>query len=339
MSIAKPSASMTLNGDTYSAAEAGLVSARVDLGLNSHDRAHLVFWPESAFAGAVPGDELSLNLSLEAGAGGLLAALPGGLGGGGSDALWTGSVQRTHSRAHVFSLEGLAKTAALSDSRRSQTWEDMSVADIVSDLAGDLSTEVEADLQLASFSVDNTRTVWSCLYELAQLAGAELSCAADGGVRFILASKESGTVELRYGAELIDWRLSHNVTHSAVIGAEHGAASAAGGDKWHWLTHDPVGEGGDPAKVPAAFRTRDAASAFSDAANARAVRAELSGDVWLGGRPELRPGAWVELTGLPQGDSGPLRVKAVTHQLDGENGFITALRVEGGGGSSGGISF
>ncbi len=336
MSLAKPSASITLNGDTYTAAEAGLVRARVDLGMNTHDSVHLVFWLQSALASAAPGDELSLSLSLAAGGGGLLAAAPGGLGGGGdSDALWTGTVQSTQSGASFFSLEGLASTSVLSDSRRSQTWEDMSVGDIVSDLAGELSTEVEADLKLASFSIDNTRTVWSCLYELAQLAGAELSCAADGGVRFILSSKESGTAELRYGADLIDWRLSHNVSFTPVGAAEHGAASSAGGDKWHWLAHDPVGAGGDPARVPAAFHTRDAATAYSDAAAARATRAQLSGEVWLGGRPELRPGSWVELKDLPEGDSGPLRVKTVTHQLDGEHGFITALHVEGGSGGGG----
>lgn len=338
MSIAKPNASITLNGDIYSAAEAGLVRARVDLGFNTHDRVHLVFWPQSALAGAAPGDELSLSLSLETGDGGLLTAVPGGLGGGGgSDTLWTGTVQSTQSGANFFSLDGLASTSALSDSRRSQTWEDMSVGDIVSDLAGELSTEVEADLKLASFSIDNTRSVWSCLYELAQLAGAELSCAADGGVRFILSSKETGSTELRYGVDLIEWKLSRNATFTAVGAAEHGAASSAGGDKWHWLAHDPVGAGGDPARVPAAFRTRDAATAYSDAASARATRAQVSGDVWLGGRPELRPGSWVELKDLPQGDSGPLRVKAVTHQLDGVHGLITALHVEGGGGGGGGL--
>lgn len=335
MSLAKPGASISLNGDTYTAAEAGLMRARVDLGLNSHDRAHLVFWPRSVIAAAAPGDDLSFGLSLAADGGGALGALGGLAGGSGGDVLWTGSVQTTRSGAGFFAVEGLAGTSVLSDRRRSQTWEDMSVGDIVSDLAGELGSEVEADLKLASFSIDNTRTVWSCLYELAQLAGAELSCAADGGVRFILSSKETGSTELRYGADLIDWRLARHFAKTAVGAAEHGAASSAGGDKWHWLAHDPVGADGEPARVPAAFRTRDAATAYSDAASARAERARLSGEVWLGGRPDLRPGCWVELKDLPGGDSGPLRVKSVTHQLDGEQGFITALRVEGGAGGGG----
>ena len=335
MSLAKPSATITLDGDSFTAAEAGLVSARVDLGFNSHDRVQLNLWPQSRLASASPGAELSLKLSLEADSGGLLAAVPGLGGSSGGDSLWTGTVQSIHSGADFVTLMGLSSTASLSDMRRSQSWADMSVGDIVSDMAGDLSSEVEADLTLSSYCIDNTRTIWSYLYELAQLAGAELSCAGDGGVRFILASKESGTTELRYGADLIDWRLSRNLALAPVGAAEHGAASSAGSDKWHWLAHDPVGAGGEPARVPAAFHSRDAASAFTDAANARAQRAQLRGDIWLGGRPELRPGSWVELKDLPQGDSGPLRVHAVTHQLDGDNGFITALRVEGSGGGGG----
>ncbi len=333
MSIVKPNASITLDGETLSAAEAGLVSARVELGFNTHDRVELYFWSQSKLASAAPGSELSLSLNLGED-GGLLTSAPG-LGGGDEDALWTGTVQSVQSGSDFLKLTGLASTVSLSDNRRSQTWEDMSVGDIVSDLAGDLSSEVEADLTLSYYSVDNTRSVWSYLYELAQLAGAELSCAADGGVRFILASKDSGTSELHYGADIIDWRLSRNVALTPIAAAEHGAASSAGSEKWHWLAHDPVGAGGEPAKVPAAFHSRDAASSFSDAAVARAERAQLSGEVWLGGRSELRPGSWIELKGLPEGDSGPLRVKAVTHQLDGENGFITALSVEGGNGGGG----
>lgn len=338
MSIARPNASIRLNGTAYSAAEAGLVSARVDLGFNTHDRVHLVFWAQSALAQAATGDELSLSLSLGDADGGLLAAVPSGLGdlaGGDTDAVWTGRVQSTGSSADTLYIEGLASTFALSDVRRSQTWQDSSVGDIVRDLVGELGSEVEADLKLASFSIDNSRTVWSCLYELAELAGAELGCAPDGGVRFILAGKQSGTTELRYGADLLDWRLARHTQRSALGAAEHGAASAAGNDKWHWLAHDPVGAGGDPAQVPAAFRTRDAAAAYAEAAAARVARVQISGEVWLGGRPELRPGSWVELKALPEGDSGPLRVKSVTHQLDGAQGFITALQVEGGGGSSG----
>lgn len=338
MSIAKPSATLTLDGETLSAAEAGLVRVRVDMGFNTHDRVQLMLWPQSRLAGASPGSELGIQLSLEADGGGLLAAVPG-LGGGASNDLWTGIVHSVHQSAEYTSLEGFANSTQLSDQYRSQSWEDMSIADIVADLAGDLSSEVEADLQLSFYSIDNGRSVWSYLFDLAQLAGADITNASDGGIRFASSSKQSSATELRYGAELLQWRLTQNTPLAVIGAAEHGAASSSGSDKWHWLAHDPVGAGGESVRVPAAFHSRDSASAFSDAAAQRASRAQTRAEVWLGGRPEIRPGHWVELKDLPQGDSGPLRVREVTHQLDGYAGYITALRLEGAGGGAGGLGF
>ena len=332
MSLPRPTATITLDGQTLSSSEAGLVSVRLDLGFNSHDRAQLTLWPRSKLAGAGPGDELSIGMSSEAGNGGGLLDSLGSLAGLGGDetgnTLWTGSVQAVESSAGLLVITGLASTSVLSNTRRSATWSDQSVADIVRDLAGDLDSEIEADLDLPNFSVDNSRPVWSHLYELAQLAGAELSCTAEGGVRFILASKETDTLELRYGADLIDWRLTSSQVMDPVGAAEHAAASSAGNEKWHWIAHDPIGSGGDAALIPASFRSRTAAESFTDAAVARAARASTRGEVWIGGKPQLRPGSLVMLKDLPAGDSGPLRVRAVTHQLDGENGFITALAIE-----------
>lgn len=339
MSLPRPTSTITLNGRRLTSAEAGLKGLRLDLGLNSHDTARLVLWPRSKLAGAEPGDALQVGLSTGPDGGGLPGAAAGLPGTGGEgDAVWTGTVQSVQTGAGQLAIGGLASTAPLSRERRSATWADQSVADIVRDLAGGLDSEIEADLDLPNYSIDNRRPVWAHLRELARLTGAELSCAGGGGVRFILAAKETAPIELRYGADLIDWQLSRGEAPPAAGAAEHAAASSAGSDKWHWLAHDPVGGAGDAATIPAAFRTRAAAEQFTEAAGARAQRAALRGAVWLGGRPELRPGALVELKELPEGDSGPLRVRSVTHQLDGETGFVTALAVEaGGGGGLGGL--
>ena len=338
MSLPRPIATITLDGQELSSAEAGLAGLRLDLGFNTHDRVQLTLWSRSKLTSAAPGSELVIGLSTEGDGGGLLAA-PAALGGGGSDnTVWTGTVQSVQSSSGWLRLTGLASTAQLSNTRRSATWSEQTVADIVRDLAGDLDSEIEADLELPNFNVDNSRPVWAYLYELAQLAGAQLSCAPEGGVRFILAAKEDAPTELRYGAEIIDWRLSRNQAFNAVGAAEHAAASSAGNDKWHWLAHDPVGANADAAVLPASYRTRTAAEKFTEAANARAQRATVRGEIWTIGHPQLRPGMLVKLKDLPEGDSDSLRIRAVTHQLDGDNGFITALAVEGSaaGGSLGG---
>jgi phage protein D len=335
MTLARPDARVTLEGLTLNASEAGVASLRMDLGFNSHDRLRLTLWRDSKFASAAPGQALSVLLTTGQDGGGPLpvaGGLPDGLPGGGEDVTWTGTVESVSTSAGSLQIDGLASTSVLSQTRRSTTWTDQSVADVVADLAGELDNEIDADLQLSNFSIDNRRTVWAHLRELARLSGAELSCAPGGGVRFILATQETAATELRYGAELIFWQLTRRAASTAVGAAEHGAGSSAGGDKWHWLAHDPVGTGDAVLATPAAFHTRDAARQYTAATQARATRAAVRGNVWLGGRPELRPGMLVTLTGIPEGDTEPLRISAVTHALDGASGCITALAVEGSGG-------
>lgn len=327
MSLSRPVATITLNGQQFSAAEAGLNSLRLDLGFNSHDRVLLTLWPDSQLASAELDAELEIGLSTAAESAALLPSLPGGADDSGT--VWSGRVEAVQRSAGSLQIAGLSSTAILSQSRRSATWSEQTVADIVRDLAGDLDSEIEADLDLPNYSIDNRRSVWGHLRELARLSGAELSCAASGGIRFILANKKSATQELFYGIDLIDWQLTRRQSPAVAGAVEHAAASSAGSDKWHWLAHDPAAGNDQAVATPAAFRTRAAAEQYSQAIEQRAARAALRGFVWLGGRPDLRPGTLIELKQLPEGDSGPLRIRSVTHQLNAESGFITALAVEG----------
>lgn len=333
MSLSRPVATITLNGQRFSSAEAGLNSLRLDLGFNTHDRVLLSLWPDSELASAEPDTELQIGLSTTADSTALPSSIPGSTND--SDTVWSGRVEAVQRCAGAVQISGLASTAILSRVRRSATWSEQTVADIVRDLVGDLDSEIEADLDLPNYSIDNRRSIWRHLHELARLSGAELSCAADGGVRFILASRENATQELFYGIDLIDWQLTRRQSPVPAGAVEHAAASSAGSDKWHWLAHDPAAGNDQTVSTPAAFRTRAAADQYSQAVEQRAARAALRGSVWLGGRPDLRPGTLIELKQLPEGDSGPLRIRSVTHQLDGESGFITALAVEGSGATGG----
>lgn len=335
MSLVKPSAKINLNGQHLSSAEAGMVSIRLDLSFNTHDRLQMTVWPDSKLRDAVPGDELSVELHTQSQSLSDLESVGAFLGNSDSSALWTGTIDAVHSSAGIIQISGLASSAQLNKVKLSATWADQSIDKIIKDMAGDLALEIEADMNLSNYSIDNTRSVWSHLYELAQLTGAELSSSASGGLRFVLASKGGSKTSIRYGAELIDWRLVKQQQASLAVAAEHGAASSAGKDKWHWLAHDPVGTDAENTNTPAAFSSREAADLFSEAAKAKQQRSATQGEVWIGGRTDLRPGALIELLGLPQGDSGTLRVKSVTHQMDGQTGFITALSVEGHSDSSG----
>lgn len=320
MSLSRPNAVLTIGGQDYSAAEAALVRLRICLGLSgSHDAAELTLWPSSKLKDASTGDALEISL--------------GDLDG--EEAVFSGEVTGITAGADALVIEALAATVALSRARRSQTYVSQSVADIVRDLASDIDVDVvQGDLQLDAYSLDDRRTLWSHLLDLAALTGADVGCSAEGGLRFAPFESGSPEVSLRFGADVLAWHVGPRPAPAAATVVASGAASDAGAEKWHWLTRDPA-NGSTSARVVAAFRTKDAADQLNQVLADRASRAALRGEVTLVGRADVRPGTRVEVTDLPTGDLGTLRVLAVEHVLDARSGFTTSLTVESAGGGGG----
>jgi phage protein D len=320
----RPSAVLTLDGRALTSAEAALVRLRLALSVGeAHDAAEITIAPASPLASATPGAQLEVALGEK----------------DAEETVWTGEVTDVAATERGTVLAGLAATVALSRERRSQTWLSQSVADIVRDLAGPVSVDtVDAPLRLEAYSVDDRRPVWDHLVTLARLAGCDLSAAASGGLRFVPSRSAAGPLPLplpggdplRYGANVLGWRVTSRTPLRAADAVALGAASEQGAERWHWLRNEPApGAGqGTEVRVVAALRTRDAAQAVTDALSARAGRSAVRGEVTAVGRPAVRPGDQVEVQDLPT-PAGPLRVLAVEHRFDGRAGFITRLSVEG----------
>lgn len=316
MSLMRPNAQVTLAGRSLSSAEGAVASVRVDLGLNgAHDGVRLTLWPGSKFAGAAPGDVISVAL-----------------GDAGSEVdVLGGEVLAVRSRPDALVIEGVSATIALSRQFKSHAYVNPTVADVVNDLIGSAAVDrVDAPLKLGAWHAENRLSVWQQLQALARLAGADLGSAADGGLRFVAPRPQGAPTRLRYGAQLLHWDLAPATAPDAPALATHGAGSEAGTARWHWLSHDPVGAGADPARTPGALASRDAAQSAGQALADRAARAAQSGQVLIVGNPALRPGDTVQLADLPGNDPGTLRVVAVQHRLDRVSGFLTRLTVEAG---------
>lgn len=308
MSHWRPTATITINGQALSTAEAGLAGLQLILGLNSHDSVWLNLWRDSVLAGTAPGSDAEISLN--------------------DELIWTGTINANTHHNNQQQLQGLALTAQLSQIRRSTTWSDMSVADIVTDLASPLQVDVDADLMFSSYSIDNRRSAWAHLQRLAHLAGAEISCSGDGELHFITAGQTNAPVDIRYGAELLNWQLRQQSPTVAVGSVPRGSASSAGQDKWHWINHDPLGGDTDVKQITGAFHSRDAADSFTENNNARANRTVMQGDLWVMGNPELRPGMWVSLNGIPGEPMPVLRLLQVEHHFASDSGFISRLQVQ-----------
>lgn len=324
MPLSRPYARITVDGSRLGADEAALLRLQVDLGSNGqHDHAEVRLWPRSRLADAMPGATLAIALGER----------------DDEQAVWSGEISARRQTPDGITLEGLALTVQLSRAARSQAYRDQTVADIVRDLAGEVSIDkAQGSLKLHAFYVDNRRPVWSHLRSLARLVGADLGSAADGGLRFLPAAGAVTPLRLRYGAELLDWQIRRQAAPSAAAVVAPGAASEQGDARWHWLAHDPVGAGAGRSRLPAALATRDGAQAVGEALAKRAQRAVFDGQVLLAGNPALRPGDAVQLSDLPGGDPGTLRVRAVRHSFDARSGFLTRLVVEGGEGGETGES-
>jgi phage protein D len=324
MSLSRPSARLSIDGNARAADEAALLRLRVELTIGgSHDAASIELWPHSAFAGTAPGAQIEVALGER----------------DSEAAVLTGKVNGRERTPRGVRLDVLASTAALSRTTKSQSYRGQSVADIVRDLAGAVSLDqVDASLALDAYHVDNRVPVWMHLQSLAALVGADLGSAADGSLRFVPATSPTAPMTLRYGAELLDWAIEQCTAEPAASVSAWGAASEAGASRWSWPRHDPVGAGAAPTRLIGALSSRDAAQSVGDALSAAAARASLRGTLVVPGRPGVRPGDAVETSGLPGGDPGTLRVRAVRHDFDASFGFITRLQIEGGGSGGPGAS-
>ena len=279
MTLGRPSAVVTVDGRRLTSAEGAVVRVRVRLGRGpAHDDAECICWLSSKLASASAGSTLAIAL---------------GNAGDETD-VWTGEVTGVRRAPDGLALEGLAASVALSRTFLSQTFVDLSIADVVQQLASAAGAEVEeasGDATLSAYAVDDRRSAWAHLNDLAELAGAEVTVTETGALKFVAPPPPAGgglggLVEqgaalvfgggasgLRYGANLLGWRATTRKAPDTASVAAYGAASESGSAKWHWIRRDPDAAGSGPARIVPAFRTRDAAGALADALATRAARA------------------------------------------------------------------
>jgi phage protein D len=320
MSIGQPTLIVTAQGRSFSGPQAALAALRVELGLGgAHDAFTALLTPQSPLAELDAGTEVDLAVGY----------------GDSTEAVLTGEVTRLERLTSGLRVEVLAATCVLSRKRAAQAYLGQTVADIVHDLLATAEVragEIQASLKLASYHVEERRTLWSHLLDLARLACCDLSAAADGSLQFRPArSGPTADHTLRHGADLIAWSVGPRAAAAAPAAiVPYGAASEAGAEKWHLLLREP--DGGSPTgytRVIETLRDRDGTRALEEGLRRSALRATQGGRLALVGNAALRPGEVIALSGVSGGVDGLLRILSVTHSLSAAGGFRTMLEVEG----------
>jgi hypothetical protein len=337
MTLTRPSATVTLDGQKLTSAEGAVLRVRVRLGRGpAHDSVEIFCWPSSKLKSAKVGSQATVAL---------------GPAGSETD-VWTGEITCVRLTPNAIALEGLAPSVKLSRAFVSQTFVSVSVSDVVKQLvqAGGVDVgDVSGDTSLSAYAVDDRRSAWAHLNDLAQLVGADVTVNAAGALGFAspsgggagglggalssVASAASallggGSSGLRFGANVIEWRALTRDTPGTNAVASYGAASEQGSEKWHWLKHtvDPTGDG--PVRISSAIRTRDGATALSDAIATRAKRSTRRTTVVVVGDASLRPVQTTTIADLPGDAGGDLRIVGVEHTLDADAGFLSRVTVE-----------
>jgi hypothetical protein len=319
VSLGRPGAALTLDGDRLTAAEAALAALQVELGVgNAHDRFRAALGGISRFAGVAAGASAVVELGY----------------GDDLETVLTGTVTSVERRPWGLVVEGLAATFSLSRTRLGRSYVSQTAGDIASDLvtsANGTAGEISSSLSLSAYHADERRSVWSHLCSLAQLAGCELSSEGDGSVNFRPPKSGSPDHTFRHGAELVAWDVGPRDTVQTDISVvPFGAASEQGSEKWHVVLREP--DGGAPSDetlVPGALRDRDGAQTYEKALRDARTRRGSGGDVLVGGDAAVRAGDVLTLDDVPGAGSDPLRITAATHRLGGDTGFFTLMQVEG----------
>jgi uncharacterized protein involved in type VI secretion and phage assembly len=244
---------------------------------------------------------------------------------------------------------GYDHSHALNRSRRTATYQDVTVAEVVRKVcerAGLRSWSVERDAGgVMPFVQQSNETDWEFLWRLAGRVGCEV-VVADGELTFREAGggrAEGAPLALRYGETLLTFRPRltgvQQVDEVVVRGWDHRTKRAIEARARPERPRSEIGigreavasalGGGTVTISDAPVGDQAEADALATSVMARVSNAYLEAEGTCRGAPTLRAGASVEVAGVGSRFSGTYRVTSTTHAFRGASGYETRFRVSG----------
>ncbi|HEY64195.1 MAG TPA: hypothetical protein G4O02_06445 [Caldilineae bacterium] len=286
------------------------------------------------------GDALILALGYEGGGGDWASAL-GAVGGGsgGPTQVFAGtvtSVEPTLAGVQVRARNGGAKLQAL---RIDQLYESQSAGDIVRDLAsqaGVTAGAIESGVTLPAYVIDGRRHAYQHVAALARMCGFDAYLTPEDELVFGPFTRTAADHTFAYAEDILSLDVDEAVPAvGQVIVMGESPSSGEGSETWHWLASDwgdyqgAAGDGEPVWLVQArGARTQEAAQAMADGLLDRATRGAIRGILRALGRPEVKVGDAVEVTGAPDEALNRLyQIIGVRHRLDRARGFLTTLEI------------
>ncbi len=258
---------------------------------------------------------------------------------GGLTKVMTGKVSVVEPNLTTTRVVGTSGAAPLLRTFVEQTYESKTAGAIVRDLAGRAGAPVatvEDGIRFPAYVVDGRRSAFHHMLDLAGLCGHDLYCDAEGKLVFerFLAGKTVHVYE--YAKHIVELDALRGPARAGRVEAWGESPTDRKGDEsWGWLTTDfsgsrgEAGQGGLLLLERPALRTRAAARTAAQAALTDLQRRTLRGHLVGTGRPAVKLGDAIRLSGVPGDDAlnASYQVRSVTHRITKAGGFTTTLGI------------
>jgi len=256
---------------------------------------------------------------------------------GGFTQVMTGEVVRVEPNLTTIRVAGYSAADKLLRTFVEQTYESKTAADIVRDLTGKATVDVqtaEDGINFPAYVIDGRRSVYQHIHDLAELCGFDVYINADGKLVFEKFIGGKSVHVFEFAKHIIELKAEKsNLKASRVEVFGESRAGQNGDESWAWLTKDFSGAKGqagqgDPLLLleHPELRTRDAARTTAQAAMTRIQRRTLSGQLLSLGRAEVKLGDAIRLSGMADDAlNTSFQVRSVTHRITKLGGFTTTI--------------
>jgi phage protein D len=270
--------------------------------------------------------------------------------------VFTGTVDRVRRALDGTVLVGASNGgSSLARLRLNQSYENQAAGKVVRDLAGRVGLDtatVEDGVDLAFFVVDDRRTAYVQVAELARRCGFLAFVTHEGQLNFAPSPSGDPVATFHYAVDVLALDVTQGRPERGQVSIwGEGAAGSQGQEAWAWLVKD-LGSvtgsagSGEPELgfADSVLRSGDAAAtaatSLSQAAAANQTRARLL----VPGAAEVTAGSVIAVADAADAFNGNYLVHGVRHRFAKHGGFTTELRLvkasAGGGGlgALGGLS-
>jgi phage protein D len=270
-----------------------------------------------------------------------------GYGDGSNESVFAGAVHAVHRSLSGSTRVGAANGgAALAALRLNRSYEKRKAGEIVRDLAGEAGVDtgsIEAGPQFPFYVVDDGRSGWTHVADLAAKSGFVARFDGDGALVFGPPSEGAPVQTFSYTQDVLALDATEaSPAAGAVTVVGEGAAGTKGDDAWSWLVKDPSGVSGsagsgDPARLvrDRSLRSADASSGAAQGLADRAAGGAATARLLVAGAPKATVGSAIAVEGAPDGAlNGTYVVRGVRHRYAKRGGFTSLLLLtrSGGGG-------